>query len=153
MDRLEKLIEQKRELAAELHAGGMNCAQSVLTAVCDAAGLDRDIAVRISTGFGGGMKHGEVCGAVSGAIMALGCHYGKADVTDRENRDMVYGKVTEFLKRFREKHDTTICRSLIGYDLTKPEEAAAAREANVFSEVCRPFMKDAVEIALRILNE
>ena len=50
----------------------MNCAQSVLTAFSDELGLDRNTALRLARGFGGGMgRTGKTCGAVTGAYMVI----------------------------------------------------------------------------------
>jgi hypothetical protein len=39
-------------------------------------GVSRELALKIAAAFGGGMSsHGEVCGAVSGALMALGLRF------------------------------------------------------------------------------
>lgn len=60
------------EEAARLHGEGLNCAQCVLSACGKYTGLDADTAKKIAAGFGGGVRSGELCGAISGAVMALG---------------------------------------------------------------------------------
>ena len=57
--------------ALELNRGGFNCAQSVLCAFSDVTGLGRDDSLRLAAGLGGGVRSGEVCGAVSGAVLVL----------------------------------------------------------------------------------
>ncbi|WP_265101242.1 C-GCAxxG-C-C family protein [Methanobrevibacter ruminantium] len=52
------------------------CSQAVLEVFCEEFGLSREQAFKISISFGGGMRKGEVCGACTGAIMALGLKYG-----------------------------------------------------------------------------
>ncbi|HPP50955.1 MAG TPA: C-GCAxxG-C-C family protein, partial [Spirochaetota bacterium] len=50
-----------------------NCAQSVLFSFCDYLNCDKDVALKISCGFGAGMgRKEEVCGAVTGGIMVIG---------------------------------------------------------------------------------
>ncbi len=70
-----------KEKALEYHAAGFNCAQSVLAACKEYTGLDDSAALAISAGFGGGLRSGEICGAISGAVMALGlvCPFNEAD--------------------------------------------------------------------------
>ncbi len=58
--------------AVRFHQMGCNCAQSVLAACGKYTGLDRDTALSIAAGFGGGVRSGEICGAISGAVMAIG---------------------------------------------------------------------------------
>ena len=49
-----------------------NCCQSVLLPFCDQCGLTREQALNLGAHFGGGMRHGGTCGAVTGALMVLG---------------------------------------------------------------------------------
>lgn len=58
--------------ALDYHKSGYNCAQSVFAACCEYTGMDEKTALAISAGFGGGARSGELCGAVTGAIMAEG---------------------------------------------------------------------------------
>ena len=49
-----------------------NCAQSVLIPFAEQAGLTPEQAYAVAQAFGGGMRSGSVCGALTGAYMALG---------------------------------------------------------------------------------
>lgn len=59
----------KGSAAVKLHAKKFNCAQCVLKS---SKLIDDDTAEKIASGFGGGLRSGEVCGALSGAVMVLG---------------------------------------------------------------------------------
>lgn len=49
---------------------GYFCSQAVLTVFAEDLGLDEKTAMKIVSGFGGGMgRMGEVCGAVTGAFL------------------------------------------------------------------------------------
>ena len=61
-----------KEKAIENHAQGCNCAQSVLLALSEYTHLSEDTAKKIAEGFGGGVRSGEICGSISGGVMALG---------------------------------------------------------------------------------
>ena len=61
-----------QEQAVQFHGQGCNCAQSVLASFGKYTGLAQDTALRVAAGFGGGVRSGEICGAISGAVMALG---------------------------------------------------------------------------------
>lgn len=56
----------------------LNCAEKILYASNEAynLGLDKK-ALKLSAGFGGGMAIESVCGALTGAIMVLGCLFVK----------------------------------------------------------------------------
>ena len=63
----------KAEDAVALFQHGFSCSQAVLTVFAQDFGLDRDLALRISQGFGAGMAYtDDICGAASGAIMVIG---------------------------------------------------------------------------------
>ena len=74
-----------------------NCAQSVLIPFAEQAGLTMEQANAVAQAFGGGMQVGSVCGALTGALMALGV-LGHAD---RKT-------VSTLFRRMRENHGGTI---------------------------------------------
>jgi C_GCAxxG_C_C family probable redox protein len=58
------------EHAVSCFKDGFSCSQAVLSAYGEQFGLDREMALKVSGAFGGGMGHlGETCGAVTGAFM------------------------------------------------------------------------------------
>jgi C_GCAxxG_C_C family probable redox protein len=100
------------EEAVELFNGGCACSQAVLASVAERLGLEREQAMRISACFAGGMREGEVCGAVTGVYMALGLAHCGPDCTSAEGRRAAYAKVASFNGAFRERHDSLLCREL-----------------------------------------
>jgi len=115
-------------------------------------GLDRELALRIAGAFGGGMaRMGEQCGAVTGALMVIGLKYGKTKTGDEGARDKTYKLAQELMTRFKERHGSIICRELLGYDLSNPEERAAVSEKGLFTTLCPQLVRDAVEIVEQLL--
>ena len=53
-----------------------NCAQTVFCIFADDLGLDEKTALKIASGFGGGMACAETCGAVTGSYMVIGMKHG-----------------------------------------------------------------------------
>lgn len=139
--------------ASDIHSKGFNCAQSVLLSLCDLTGLSEKESLAIAGGFGGGMRAAEVCGAVSGAVMALGMVVPFTDGGDLEAKDRIAAITREFHKRFREENDTLICRSLLGYDMEKPEEFAKIKELGLIAKMCPGFMDSAEAIVRDIVRE
>lgn len=139
--------------ASEIHDMGFNCAQAVLTSLGDITGLDSKTSLAIAGGFGGGMRAAEVCGAVSGAVMAIGLAFPFADGQDAAAKDRIAALIREFHKRFREKNDSIICRSLLGYDMEKPEEFAKIKELGLISKMCPALMDSAEDIARAVIEE
>jgi C_GCAxxG_C_C family probable redox protein len=139
--------------ASEIYAGGFNCAQSVLLSLSDITGLDEKASLSVSGGFGGGMRAAEVCGAVSGAIMALGLIFPFTDSKDDTAKDRIAALTREFHRRFREKNGTLLCRGLLGYDMEKPEEFAKVKELGLTGKVCPAFMDSAEAIVRELAAE
>ena len=96
------------DLAHSRFSEGFSCSQSVLAAFAPELGLDADAALRVSAAFGGGMgRTGGTCGAVTGALMALGLKYG-ATVADPVAKERTYALTREFIARFEarsRRHD------------------------------------------------
>ena len=94
------------EKAVQFHTEGCNCCQAVIMSCCDAYGITEEQAYHLGAFFGGGMRIGEVCGAVSGALMGLGLKYG-----DENNRQCGCSK--EFLAAFKAEFGSVICREIL----------------------------------------
>jgi C_GCAxxG_C_C family probable redox protein len=103
------------EKAKTLHESGCNCCQAVLGACCEKFNMDEETAYRLGAFFGQGMRRGEVCGAATGALMALGLQYG-----DENNRKCT--KSAEFFKAFKEQYGSVLCKELLGEDGKKKKE-------------------------------
>jgi C_GCAxxG_C_C family probable redox protein len=140
------------EKATESFKAGFNCSQAVFSAFSEDLNLDKDLALKVSCGFGGGIaRMGEICGAVTGALMAIGAKYGKTDITDDAARVKTYAKVNEFVEEFISRNNTIVCKELLGCVLSTPEGAKIASEKNLHSTVCPKFVADAAEILEKIL--
>ncbi len=95
-------MKDKRETAAAMVAGSWNCAQSVLGVFCEDLGLDKETAMKLASGFGAGMaRKQEVCGAVTGAIMAVGLKHGQAREDDKAAKEAAYRLSRELMDRFQ----------------------------------------------------
>ncbi|MBQ7381204.1 MAG: C_GCAxxG_C_C family protein, partial [Clostridia bacterium] len=70
----------REQKAREYFLEGYNCAQAVLLAFGDLTELDNETLAKLASPFGGGMgRMREVCGAVSGMLMAKGLVGGYSD--------------------------------------------------------------------------
>jgi C_GCAxxG_C_C family probable redox protein len=136
----------REERAAELFASGYNCAQSVLGPFCEDDGLDLKTALKLSNGFGGGVRCGEICGAASGAVMAIGLKCGFYIENDFERKGYCNKKSHEFLEKFSGTNGSVLCRDLLGADIRRPDDhnAPAAQEAH--KSICPKIVASAVRV-------
>lgn len=123
-----------------------NCAQEVLGAFGKDFGLDENTMDRMAAPFGGGRYCGETCGCVNAATMVLGLKYGEDDALLAE-------KVATFDETFREKHGSTQCREILGYDFSKPGEMEKAYENGAIAENCPKCVYDSITILKEMFHE
>lgn len=141
------------EKAIELFEQKFHCSQAVLAAFADKLGLTEKQALKLGACFGGGMCKGEVCGACTGALMALGLKFGHSEKDDTESKNKTNEITVKFLETFAEKNGSYMCKELLGADLSTPQGKAYAVENNLFTEFCPKMVISAVEIAEKFLNE
>ena len=131
-----------------------NCAQSVLAAYSDDFGLEKNRALQAAVGFGGGMgRVQDVCGTISGAIIALGLSSDFKEEDGRPKINEVYAKVHRFINEFTAKHGTIKCRELIdGCDLLSEEGQKFFRESGL-KDKCRGYVRTCCELLDKFLAE
>jgi C_GCAxxG_C_C family probable redox protein len=131
---------------------GFSCSQAVLTAYSDLFSLDRNTALKIAQPFGGGIAHqGNTCGAVSAAFMVIGLKYGRIQADDLAAREMTYEKILDFIAQFSSKNSSTVCKELLGSDMSTPEGFKKAEDAGLFVTLCPKLIQSAVEILDNLL--
>lgn len=130
----------------EMMATGYNCAQSVLSVFCEDLNFDKEAALKLTTGFGSGMaRRQEVCGAVSGAIMAISLKFGRGLADEKSVAENTYLLVGELMKRFTDKYGSCLCRVLLdGCDLLSESGRIFYKENDFSGKICRPCVADAV---------
>ncbi|MGA2790028.1 MAG: C-GCAxxG-C-C family protein [Candidatus Bathyarchaeia archaeon] len=133
---------------------GLNCAESLLLVVSKYTGLEKDSArfiPRVATGFGGGIaRNGDMCGALSGAVMAISLALGR-DRPDQSG-DQCYTAIDQFYNDFVKAFGSSKCRELTHVDFKTPEGNAIYRE-RVHRERCTPIVEWAAKTASRIIKE
>ncbi|MFW9793787.1 MAG: C-GCAxxG-C-C family protein [Candidatus Thorarchaeota archaeon] len=138
-------VEKAKKMMQEQRG---HCAQAVLTSFGEQASsgeIDFDIMMRVASAFSGGIaRMGNVCGAVTGALMVLGLKYGSPDST----------KVNEVAKKlldeFAALHGSIICRELIDHDLITDEDVQKAFKTGAFDN-CPKFVEDASVLLEKLL--
>lgn len=143
-----------KEKAKELLHQKYHCSQALFGAFASDFGMDLKTAFKISTCFGGGMRQGEVCGCITAAMLVLGMALGFYDSQDTERE--IYGnkKTDEFIKRFTEAMDgVTLCRDILGKDISKPEEMAVIRKEGLILQKCPRALNISIEILEEMLAD
>ena len=139
--------------AVTTYNNGFHCSQAVLSAFSGKFGVDEQTALKLGGCFGGGMCCGEVCGAVTGALMVLGLQYGHADAQDVQAKTLTNAKTMEFINAFKTENGSILCRDLLGYDVSVPEDLAVIREKKLFSQFCPKMVESAAGILEKMLTE
>jgi len=141
-DRVKKTVSCFQE--------GFSCSQAILSTYGQELGMDRATALKVSTPFGGGMaRMGEVCGAVTGAFMAIGLAY----AVDKGSKEKTYEAVNKFVEKFKSRNGSISCRELLGYNIGTPDGMKAVKEKGLITTLCPKLVSDAAEILEEILPQ
>lgn len=134
--------------AYNYHQQGFNCAQSVLAAYTDRTGMSEEQSLAVATGFGGGIRYGGLCGAIGGAIMALGLICPQA-TGDAEAKRLGIQRTKEIERRFQEHFSRLDCRDLLAIkDLPTTEmveELGAYKHCDLLIVAAADFLYDYLE--------
>ena len=151
----EEKIEAIKQRAKKNFSLGYNCTECVVEAVM--AYVDTGLppeAKKMATGFGGGVGlYGDTCGAVTGAILAVGAVHGRSSLPEGEGKeavkkaaDQLYGKpglyrlFNQIPNRLKDKFGATQCR-----ELTAPWQSTwLCRDHALF---CRDLITEAAGLA------
>ena len=142
----------RKQKAVDYFSQKLHCSQSVLAAFVEECGITEEQALRLGSCFGTGMRKGEVCGAVTGALMVLGLLYGQKKAGDAEGRQ-TSNKVNDLMMdRFKEKCGSYICNDLLGCDVTTSEGIQYCRDNKLFTDFCPKMVAAAVEVVEEIIK-
>lgn len=146
-------MNTKIKKAVERFNNGYNCSQAVLGSYSEQFGLDCDKAFKVATGFGGGMRMSETCGAVTGAFMVLGLKYGNITTQNQQAKTRTYEMIEEYTTRFKSRNGSVVCRDLLGCDISTQEGRKKAQNDDLFSTICPEMVKSAAEILEELLAD
>ena len=139
--------DERIQAAVACFKEGFSCSQAVLSAFSESFGLVRRMALKISQPFGGGVAHrGEMCGAVSGALMVIGLKLGRTTAEDIPAKERTYEMVSRFIQEFENRRGSIICKELLGYDLGSSEEYKKVEQEGLFETLCPQFVESAADI-------
>ena len=143
----------RKEKAVQFFSQKLHCSQSVLAAFAGECGISEEMAFKLGSCFGSGMRRGNVCGACTGALMVLGLLFGEKHIGDPEARQLS-NRINDMLtERFEKANGSCICNELLGCDITTPEGVQYARTNNLFTDFCPKMVASAVDILEEIIKE
>jgi len=146
-------MNTRSDFSVDIFSRGFNCAQAVLLSHSVDYGLDTEIAKKTAGAFGGGIaSNGEVCGAVTGALMLIGLKYGQCIEGDIDSKNKTREMANKYIKKFKKEFGSILCKDLLKYDLSIEEEARKAKELGLFKTLCPVFVKESVELVEEVLN-
>ncbi len=122
----------------------------MLLAVCEARGIRSRLIPRVASGFCSGIaRSGDLCGAISGGILALGAIMGRNGPP--ESMDRVYAAVRELQRAFAQACGSINCRELVGCDLGTEEGRRHFAERGLH-ERCGGFVQTATRVVLALAD-
>lgn len=126
----------------------------MLLAVCQEFGIavSKDVIPQIAVGFAGGIGNtGSVCGAVVGAVMAIGLIRGRGETMQAMLDNLALAQ--EFRQRFEAEMGNIGCRELTGLDLSTEEGLKQSMAMDTAQRVCFPAVAIAYEQVVDLLKE
>lgn len=134
----------------ECFNNGFDCSQAILSTYCEEFGLDKETALKLSSGLAAGMgRLCQTCGAVTGAYLVIGLKHGKLSAYDNNAKEKTFALVQEFEKQFVKRNKSTNCLELLGVDLRNGDKEKAVIQVK---QVCPKAVKDAAEILEAVLE-
>lgn len=109
MEEMNSRVEVEAEVM-RLRAEGMSCSKATFLALCHIFEVDlpEETLLRMASGFGGGIGRthaGGTCGALTGAVMALGL------LSDNDTESL--GRSAELYRRFEAERGGVACGALL----------------------------------------
>jgi C_GCAxxG_C_C family probable redox protein len=139
VDKAKKLMEEQRG----------HCAQAIFATYGEhlsSGKVDFETCMKISSAFSGGVAQtGNICGAVNGALMALGLKYGGLPMEAR-----VTEAATKLFDDFKALNGSILCRELIHHDLLTDDDVKHAFKVGAFKN-CPKFVEDVSNILNKML--
>ena len=148
-------MEEYGARAHALFCEGYNCAQSTFAALCPLTGMEKQTALRLASGLGGGVaRQREVCGAVLGMSMAAGLLRGYDAADAYEEKTDTYAMIQQLCAAFKEAHGSILCRELLGLEKAEGTPVPSKRTEQYYHDRrCAEYCSTAADLLARWLKE
>jgi C_GCAxxG_C_C family probable redox protein len=122
----------------------------VLLAAAEHLGIDSDLVPKIATGFCSGVaRTGGMCGALSGAVMALSMHEGREG--EGYDHTELYEKIQQLVESFETKFGSTNCAQLLGLELGSEQGQVEYQQRNL-NQQCAKYVGEAGRLVEALLG-
>lgn len=139
-------LSQKQRVGIAALQTSLNCAQSVIKAFIPEMGIPEETALKIASGFGGGMRMGRTCGVITGSLMVLSMLYGYYREDDQEGKERTTQAIKQFLEDFKLHYCHCDCKELLGIDISIPGNREKASEQGLFKQHCPGLVMTAIAL-------
>lgn len=145
----KETMNQAKAFAEE----GFLCSESVCLALSKTLEVKSDLIPRIATGFGAGIgRHGEICGALSGAILGLGLQFGRNHPSETPEGESPYEYSHTMMNLFITRFGHIRCKDILGLDISSEEGLQKYREVKLWESKCRDIIQIATGLAYDFLE-
>jgi len=130
------------------------CAETTLVVLLEAFGLGDEADSALCMALNGGVAwRGWVCGAISGAAVAVGRLAASRIPDHKEAKRIARALINGYIDRFRAAHGATNCRDLLGMDIHEPTQHARFIESGIWRDVCMRQIEFAVHELAPLADE
>lgn len=145
-------ITQLEMDAAQLLAESGHCAQTSFSVLNDYFELDGANTLKALTPMPGIALRGEVCGAVTGALMALGIVFGRDQLNDLAGFQRSLPPARAFCRLFESQQGSIQCGDILEQEFGRRFDLAKRRDFVDYlrcggADKCRTVVQSAVRIA------
>ena len=159
----EELLDKIEQAAHNYERDYHGCSRCTLPPLQEYLNLGDDLTFKASIPLAGGVAfRGETCGALLGALLAIGLATGSEDITDEAAllRPMAAG--FRFCRRFEKEMGTIFCRDILkaklgrSFNLADSKEYEEAKKAGLYTECSKVVGKTsrlAAEFILKLREE
>ncbi len=129
----------------------LNCSQAVMR--CGLLAMDQEPELTYyATFFGGGMaRTGLVCGALSGAALALGLHEHLQAKKGGKSGVSTFDWLQGFVRDFEDKFGSSACKGLLGCDISTAEGFRQAKKTHA-TKNCPDFVSYACDRLAEVID-
>lgn len=129
--------------AEALFRAGYGCSEAVFKAFSETGGYASAVAQRAASLFPGGLcSQGRACGALLGALMAIGAEHSHDNPAHIAPRQSARALGVELIRWYEAEYGSTVCADLLGFDLSDPQQYNAYLASDQRETVCAPLVRE-----------